>query len=261
VKQASPSARAARAASAGIPTVTPEEARDLQALRQELDPDRAIQLANEFEQKYPNSPVLSWAYTFAANAYQQKGDVAHVVEYGEKSLKLKSDNLLSLIIMAAMLPQPQMLKNGDLDKQKKLAQAETYANEALQLIDKLPKLPNETDDAYQKRKAQLACEPHSALGMIHLERSSLGLAGPDKDELAKAEEEYQMAVSMGDRPNPQDYFRLGEARTMLKKWDAAIEAFSKASELGQGTVIKTYADRRIEDIQNQKKKAPAPATP
>jgi len=259
VKEASPSARAARAASGGGSAVTPEEGREMQAIQNELDPDRAIQLVKDFEQKYPNSSILTWAYTFAANAYQQKGDIQHVVEYGEKSLKLKNDNLLSLIIMAAMLPQPQMLKGGDVDKEKKLAEAETYANQALQLIEQLPKQPNETEEAFQQRKAQLRREPHSALGMIHLERSSLALEGPDKDELAKAEQEYQMAVSMGERPNSQDYFRLGETRALLQNWDGAIEAFSKASELGQGTVIKTYADQRIEEIK--KKKAQAPATP
>lgn len=257
VKQASPSARTARAASAGGAAVTPEEGREMQAIQNELDPDRAIQLVKDFEQKHPNSSMLTWAYTFAANAYQQKGDIEHVVEYGDKSLKLKSDNLLSLIIMAAMLPQPQMLKSGGMDKEKRLAQAETYANQALQLIDQLPKQPNETDEGLQKRKAQLAREPHSALGMVHLERSSLALEAPDKDELAKAEQEYQTAVSMGDRPNPQDYFRLGEARALLHEWDGAIEAFSKAAELGQGTVIKTYADQRIEEINKQKAQTPA----
>jgi tetratricopeptide (TPR) repeat protein len=260
VKQMTPSARAARAASGGAPPVSPEEGKKLQAIQSELDPDRTIQLVKEFEQQYPKSSLLTWAYMFAANAYQQKNDITQVVDYADKSLKLKSDNLLSLIIMASMLPQPQMLKNGDADKEKKLARAETCANEALQLIDKLPKQPNETDEAYQKRKAQLAREPHSALGMIHLERSSMGLEGPDTDELAKAEKEYEAAVSLGERPNPQDYFRLGEARVLLKKWDPAIEAFTKASELGQGTVIKTYADQRIAEIQKQKS-AQAPTKP
>jgi tetratricopeptide (TPR) repeat protein len=260
VKQASPAARAARAGSGGASAVTPDEARAMQAIRQELDPERTIQLVKDFELKYPNSSLLTWVYTFAATAYQQKNDIAHVVEYGEKSLKLKSDNLLSLIIMAAMLPQPQMLRSGELDKVKKLTQAENYANEALKLIDKLPRQPNETDDAYQRRKGQLGREPHAALGMVHLERSSMGLEGPDKDELEKAEQEYETAVSMGERPDAQDYFRLGETRVMLKKWDAAIEAFTKAGELGQGTMIKTYSDKRIADIEKQKA-AHAPATP
>jgi tetratricopeptide (TPR) repeat protein len=193
--------------------------------------------------------VTTWVYTFAANAYQQKGDVQHVVEYGEKSLQLKSDNLLSLLIMASMLPQPQMLRNGDADKEKKLAEAESYANQALKLIDQLPQQPNETAADFQQRKDRLAREPHSALGMIHLERSSMGLEGPDKDELMKAEQEYQLAVSLGSQPNAQDFFRLGETRAALQKWDGAVEAFTKASELGQGTVIKTYADQRIEQIR------------
>lgn len=259
VKQAGPSERAARAASGGVPQVSPEEGREMQAIQNELDPDRAIQLVKDYEQKYPKSGMLTWAYTFAANAYQQKGDYEHVVEYGDKSLKLKGDNLLTLIIMASMLPQPQLMKGGEGDKEKKLAQAESYANEALQLIDRLPKQPNETDQDLQKRKAQIAREPHSALGLVHLQRSGMGLQGPDKDELAKAEQEYQMAVSLGDRPNPQDYYRLGEAREQERKWDGAVEAFTKASELGQGTVIKTYADQRIADIN--KKKAQTPATP
>ncbi|MBZ5543559.1 MAG: hypothetical protein LAO07_07755 [Acidobacteriia bacterium] len=259
IKQAGPSERAARATSGGGSAVAPEEGREIQAIESELDPDRAIQLVNAFEQKYPNSSMLTWAYTFAANAYQQKGDIQHVVDYGEKSLKLKNDNLLSLLIMASILPQPQMLKGGDADKEQKLNQAEAYANQALKLIDGLTKQGAETDEALQKRKAQLGREPHAALGMIHLQRSSLSLAGPDKDELAKAEQEYQLAVTLGDRPNAQDYFRLGEARSLLQKWDSAIEAFNKAAELGQGTVIKTYADQRIEEIN--KKKAQTPAKP
>lgn len=251
VKQASPSARAARAASGGGPVVPPEEQRAILALQNELDPERALQLVKEFEQKYPTSSMLTYAYTFGANAYQQKGDYPQVVEYGEKSLKLKSDNLLSLMIVAGMLPEPQFLKGGDAEKATTLARAEGYANQALQLIDQLPKQVNETDENLQKRKAQLAQGPHSALGMVHLERSSMGLAGPDKDELAKAEQEYQTAVSMGERPNAQDYYRLGETRALLQKWDGAIEAFTKAGELGQGTVIKTYADQRIDDIRKK----------
>jgi tetratricopeptide (TPR) repeat protein len=180
-----------------------------------------------------------------------------VVEYGEKSLKLKGDNLMSLIILAEMLPQPQLLKGSDADKEQKLAQAEGYANQALQLIDQLPKQPNETDEQHQKRKADLSKEPHSALGMIHLQRSSMGLVGPDKDELVKAEQEYQQAVTLSESPSAQDYYRLGEARAFLNKYDEAIQAFTKAGELGQGTVIKTFAEQRIAELSKKKSQAPA----
>jgi len=259
VKKAGPSARATQAATGGGGAAgTAEEHRDMQAIQNELDPDRAIQLVKEFETKHPNSPLLTWAYFMGANAYQQKQDLEHTIEYGEKSLKLKSDNLMSLIVLCTILPQPQLMKGSDIDKEQKLTQAENYAKQALQLIDQLPKQPNDTDEIVQKRKAELSREPHSALGMIHLQRSSMGLAGPDKDELAKAEEEYQQAVTLGERPNPTDYYRLGEARTSLGKIDEAIQAFTKAGELGGDSIIKTYSDQRIAELNKRKAAQPAP---
>lgn len=261
VKRAGPAGRAARAAAGGGAPITPQEGRDIQAIQNELDPDRQIQMVGDFEKKFPNSSLLTYVYFFAANAYQQKGQIEQVVEYGEKSLKLKADNLLSLIIMADMLPQPQNLRGNQVDKANKLSQAETYANEALQLIEQLPKQPNEADEQFQKRKASLSAEPHSALGMVHLERSSMALEAPDPTELAKASEEYKKAVSLAERPNPQDYYRMGEAYALLKDADQAIEAFSKASELGQGTVLKTYADQRIEDLKKKKAQAKPAAKP
>ena len=240
---------------------SPEEIQAYQAIQTELDPDREVQMVTDFEKKFPNSAQLSYAYAFAANAYQQKGEIERVVEYGAKSLKLKEDNLPSLIIMADMLPQPQMMRGNEIDKEKKLAEAEKYANRALQLIEQLPRQPNETDEQFQKRKTQISTEPHSALGMVHLQRSAMALEAPDPDELAKAAQEYKTAVSLADRPNPQDYYRLGEAYGLLKKLDEAMEAFSKASELGQGTVLKTYADERIEDLKKRKSQGTSPAKP
>ncbi len=259
VKKATPSARAAQAAAQGGATFTPEEAQAVQAVQGELDPDRAIQLATEFEQKYPKSPFLTLVYTYAAGAYQQKGDIGKVLEFGEKSLQLNDNNLLSLLIMATMLPQPQALRSGD--PEKKLAQAEEYASRALKLIEDMQQQPGETEEQLKSRKAQLAKEPHSAMGMVHLSRAQQGLEGMDPAELQKAEEEYRIAVTITDRPNPQDFFRLGEAREGLKRYDAAIEAYTKAAELGQGTVIKEYADQRVDALRKARGQVPAPAEP
>lgn len=252
VRNQGPSARAARQAAGASGGVTPEEGQAFQAIKDELDPDRAVQMVQDFETKYPNSTLLTWVCTFAANAYQQKGEIERVVEYGDKSLKLNPDNLLSLIIMSAMLPQPQLLKGSDLDREKRLAQAEEYAKQALQIIDTLAQQPNETPEAHEARKKQLAVEPHSSLGMIHLQRSTMGLEGPDPEELAKAEKEYKLAVALSGRPNPQDYYRLGETLVLENKLDEAIQAFTKASELGEGTILKTFAVQKIAELTKTK---------
>jgi len=253
-KPGQPGQPASQAASG--PVVTPEEAKDYQAIGSELsaglDLDKVISLSDEFEKKYPNSSMLSYVYTFQGTAYQQKGDINKTVEACEKSVKLNPNNLMSLIILAGMLPQPQLMQGSDLDKQKKLTDAEADASRALQLIDKIPKMANETDDQLKKRKDNIASEPHGALGMIHLQRATMTLTGSmDTDELTKAAQEFKQSVDLTDHPTPQNYYRLGEVYSHENKLDEAIAAFSKASEIGQGSGIQQYADRQIEELKKK----------
>lgn len=241
-----------------------EESQAYQAINSELaaglDPDKVVTMAEAFVQKYPSSTLLSYIYTFEASAYQQKGNAEKTVEAGEKSLKLKSDNLLALIIMSSVLPQPQLMNGSDTEKQRKLTEAETDATQALQLIDKIPKLPNEADDAYKKRKDGIATEPHSALGMVHLQRALMGLQGVDKEELDKAVTEFKKSVELTDRPAPQNYYRLGEVYAHEDKLDEAIAAFSKASELSQGSGLQAYADKQVEELKKKQAQSKPPAT-
>ncbi len=261
IGKAGPKSRVAQPAGPGGAQMSPEEIKDAQEIQNNLDPDREIQLVNDFEKKYPNSTWLTYAYIMGAGAYQTKGEAERVVEYAGKSLKLNADNLAGLVMMATMLPQPQLLHGGDADKEKKLSDAEMYANRAIQLAEKLPKQPNMTEEQLQKSKASLSSQIHAALGMVHLQRSSMGLTGPDRDELAKAEQEYKTAVTLSDRPDPADYYRLGEAYALDNKSDEALEAFSKASELGAGSQVKTYADQAIERLRAKKSAPNPPAKP
>jgi tetratricopeptide (TPR) repeat protein len=266
VTSAGPKARTtAKAAGLGVTgqAVSPEENKAFGAIRNELDPDKTIAMAEDFAKKYPNSSVLSYVYAFEANAYQspQKGDVEKVVAFCQKSLDLKKDNLMSLLLVLSVMPQPQYMKDHEADKEKQLVTAENYAQEALKQIDALQKMKDESDADFAKRKAEYASSVHGALGMVHLDRSEMGLAGADKDELAKAEKEYTMAVTTTDHPDSRDYYRLGEAYNMDGKIDDAITAFSKASELGQGTLIQQYADKQVEALKARKGKPTTPAKP
>jgi tetratricopeptide (TPR) repeat protein len=263
VKNAGPKARAnAKAAGVGPtgPTVGVEEGKAFDALKTELDPDRAIALAEDFATKYPNSPVMTYVDWFEANAYQQKGDPVKVVKFCHLSLELKKDNLMALLVITSVEPQPQYLGTRG-DKEKALDEVETDSQEALKLIDALPKQPAETDEALAKRKGEYVSSIHGALGMMHLQRAQLGLTGVDKDELVKAEQDYTQAVTVSAHPDPRDYFRLGETYRMDGKVDQAIESFTKAGELGQGTAIKQYSDMAIAELRKAKAGPQAPAKP
>lgn len=258
VRQAGPAVRAQVAkmilgpSPVGAQNVPKDQAREFSSILVETDPGKVIAQVGDFAQRYPRSPLLSYVYSFGANAYQQKGDVEKVVDYTGKSLSLDPDNLTSLILRVEMLPLPQFLRNHAAERNKILEEAENDSNRALQLISQIPKQPTETDTEYQKRLAGFASEIHGPLGTVHLELASGGAAGPDKAELSKAEFEFNTAVITSGDPDPRDYYRLGEAYALDGKWDDAIHAFKKAGGLGQGTLIKTYADEQIAQMKKRK---------
>ncbi len=262
IRQAGPKLRAQMAKlnlgpGQGMQSIPKEEAQSWDALKSEMDPDKQIALVNDFISKFPNSPLLSYVYSFGASAYQQKQDIEKTVEYSSQCLKLKPDNLIGLLLNVGMMPQPQYLNAHQTDRDKILKEAESEANRALELIPKLEKQSNESDADFEKRKTAMASEVHGSFGLIHLQIASEALGSPDSVELGKAEQEFKAAVA--GFPSPNDYFRLGEAYSLDGKYDDAIDAFTKASQLGQGTLIKTYADERIAEMK--KKKSEGPATP
>lgn len=239
---------------AGTQEVPIEQVKAFDAIKSELDAGKTIALAEGYAKKYPNSPLLSNVYYLAAYGYQQKGNVEKAVEYTGKGLKLKPDNLACLIARVEMLPQPAYLKNHNADRDKILKEAESDASRALQLISQLPKRPNEADADYQKRRENIASEVHRYLGIAHIERASILPAGvQQKDELAKGELELKAAVTTTDRPDPRGYLLLGRAYAVDGKWDDAIQALTKASELGRGTTIKASADRLVAELKEEKK--------
>lgn len=238
------------------------EAADYGALVNDFDLDHQLQSVDAFAKKYPNSQRLTYVYFIGANIERQKNNPQAAIDYAEKSLKLKPDNFGSMVLLAQTLPQPQVLKDQP-DKGKVLTEAETDANQVLQILAtspnaQFPKQPNDTDDAFAKRKSMLTADLHFALGMVHLQRAQEGLQGLDKEELAKAEQEFQASVTGTDQPDPTAYYRYGETLNWEGKIDQAIAAFSKCSELSQGTAMQPLADKEVQQLKAKKAASQAP---
>jgi hypothetical protein len=265
VRQEGPKARAQMAkmnisGHAGGPTVPKEQIDAFSAIKGELDPDKIIALVDDFAKKYPDSSLLTYVYAFGADGYQQKGNLDKIIEYSDKALKLKPDNLLCLLLKLEVMPQPQYLNKHEADRDKILEESQAEAAQALKLIPQIPKQTSETDENYQKRLSQASANVHSALGMVHLDLATASLGGADKSELAKAEQEYKASV-MSDHPDARDYYRLGEACSMEGKLDDALQAFTKAGQLGQGTMLQAYADQKVKDLKKLKAQTPAAPQP
>ncbi|HXW15055.1 MAG TPA: hypothetical protein VEN79_11145, partial [Terriglobia bacterium] len=264
VTAASPKGRAAAAkaaaAATGAMVLPPEEAADFKAVETELDPDKAIALAEAYVKKYPKSTALSYIYAFEGNAYENKNDVAKTVELAEKSIALKPDNLMSLLEAAYAIPQPQYTRLHGSDEESQLDKAESYAKDAIKAVDSLQKLPNEQDADFAARKGDYLASVHGDLGMIHLDRAQLGLMSIDTSELAKSVDEFKLATTLTQHPSGTDFYRMGEALKLLSKYNEAIAAFTRAGEIGP-PVLKQYADQRIAELKKAMPAAGAPAKP
>jgi tetratricopeptide (TPR) repeat protein len=255
VKAAGPKERTAAATAAALAAgeivIPPAENTEFKALQSELDPDKCISLAEDYAKKYPQSTVMNYVLAYEAHAYQMKNDAPKTVEYAEKSLALKKDNIDMLMTAANVIPTPQYIKEHQADEDQLLNRAEGYCQAATQALDMLKKPSNMDDAAFQKQKLTAMAAIHASMGLIHYDRAGEGLMGWDKDELAKAEKEFQQAVTLTDHPEPADYYRYAQVYVQEGKLDDAIAAFTKASEIGQG-VVKDYAEKNIQILKQQK---------
>ena len=219
-------------------TSTYKEAMGYKTLEQTSDPDTKIRMAMEFAQTFPKSELLSYVFTQAATAFQQKGDYLNAVKTGEKSLELDPDNVYSLLVVATAVSEPSMVSKAA-DSAKALQEAQTDAQRALDLLPKLATWPSEPPDQFEARKAGIESSAHAALGSVAMQQ----------DKPGQAIEEFNKAISLSRPPKPSLYFRLGEVYSSAGKKQEAIEAFSKAAELGKGTVIETYANQSLKELR------------
>jgi tetratricopeptide (TPR) repeat protein len=244
--KAGPTGRGTKSATLTSSTGAPlhanvEEAMGYKTMENELDPGRRLRMVAEFERRFPSSELMSSVYAQAAKAYRDMGDLQGVVEYGEKSLKLDPDNLFSLVMVALVLPQPRMLQGPPEQATRQLATAEAYAGRALKLVAALPARPNESREQLRARQDALAADAHTALATVYMER----------DQSAQAIDQFKTAIALSPLPNPQLYFRLGEVYAHSGKNSEAIEAFTKAADLGRGTVLQQYAEQKLAELKKK----------
>lgn len=225
----------------GVPlTSTYKEAMGYKTLEQTSDPGTKIRMAMEFAQTFPNSELLSYVFTQAADAFEQKGDFPNATKTARKSIELDANNTYSLLVAATSLSQPSMVRDAGDNSAKILQEAQTDAQRVLDLLPKLPARTDEPLDKFEARKASLESSAHAALGAVAMQQ----------DKYDDAIEEFKKAIAVSQPPKPSLYFRLGEVYSSAGKKQEAIDAFSKAAELGKGTIIETYANQSIKEMQH-----------
>lgn len=126
-------------------------------------PDAIIKAADDLLTKFADTEFKEMAYTFEAQAYQQKGDFAKAEIFDEDILKLDPKNSDATLQLGELIVNHT--GENDLDKEEKLAKAEKLLNQTIETV-KVAAKPNPqiTDAQWESYKKGTISEAQSDLG-------------------------------------------------------------------------------------------------
>jgi hypothetical protein len=170
-------------------------------------------------------------YQTIIQGYQQLNDAAKMMEWGDKALGFKPDDLSTLAMVSNVMAERPPSNEAEKDKQMK--RAEELASQALTLLPTFLAGPDAASVSAQG-KADLTSQLHYTLGLVYLQEKKFG---PSEQELLTA---------LKSKPNdPVTYYRLGIAYVQQSKNDLAMEA------LGKSVFLKGVSEAGARDILKQ----------
>jgi len=189
------------------------------AFVKEPEPVRKIQLGDTFLKKYPKSPFEEQIDVGMMNAYRERKDWKDAYRFGDSALVLEPDDVDVLTICSWTIAHVSDPKDPDHEEQ--LTKAETYAKHALDVLSKLKKPKDLTDEQFASAKSMRQFQTHSALGLVYFRRN-------DYDNSAK---ELAQATKNNPTPDPTDLFILGVDFQNLSRYAEAAESFGRCSQI------------------------------
>jgi len=183
------------------------------------DPDKRIQLGEDFVKTYPNSHYLQSVYTGLSQAYYAKQDWKNLYLVSDKALAIDPDDVDILTMVGWVIPHVINPNSPDADQQ--LDKAETYEKRAIKDIPTLTKPAGMTDDQFNTAKLEKTAEAHSGLGLVYFRRQ-------DFDDAAK---ELQQATQGNPNPDATDFYALGASLQNGGHYGEAVDAFNRCSQI------------------------------
>jgi hypothetical protein len=192
------------------------------AMANEKDPNKKVSLAKDFLQKYADSDYKEAAYAAMVQSYAQLNDIVKMMDATQQALQAKPDSLD--VITASCYFFPLLYKPDDPAKDAHLSAVEANAKKGLELVQKLQKPANATDEQFNQNVKARRAILNEAAGFVDLQRNNFADAvAPLK---AAAED------------NPSDIYanyRLGLAYLYSKPpdFDNAIWYLARADDLAK----------------------------
>jgi predicted Zn-dependent protease len=170
-------------------------------------------------------------YQTIIQSYQQMNDGAKMMEWGDKALGFKPDDLSTLAMLSNVMAERP--PSNEAEKTKQMNRAEEMVNQALTLLPGFLSGPDAAKLPAQE-KTDLTSQLHYTLGLIYLQQKKLG------------QSEQELLTALKSNPNnPVTYYRLGVAYAQEMKTDQAMDA------LGKSVFLKGVSEANAKDVLKQ----------
>jgi tetratricopeptide (TPR) repeat protein len=138
---------------------------------------------------------------------------------GDQAIELTPADLGTLAIVSSTLPRA--INSKTVEPDKKLAKAERYAKQAIEVAPTLPKPEALTDEQFNTAKSQYLAMAHSGLGVVYFRRGKFSEAIPELDQSTK----------MDPTPDPVNFYLLALANQKASHFDDAVAAYTKCAQM------------------------------
>jgi tetratricopeptide (TPR) repeat protein len=217
------------------------------------DPAALEKAADDFAAKFPDSELRAGLYTVAMDRYQTS-NAGKMMEMARKVLAIDADDPAALVRLAQGLLDS--IRDTDLDKDQKTAEARKDAERALVTVDTDIPTAGYPPEQLNAFKSVVRSDAYFVLGMIPFKTSSW------------ADAEVNLRKSIEAFPQQPDAFtnlELGVALDMQNKYPEAMKYVDKAVELtkdrADSGVGKAARDEKDRLVQLSSGTAPGTAAP
>ena len=209
---------------------TQDEYKAYQEAAAKPDPPSLEQAANDFATKYPTSELRSVLFQREMQVYQSANNAEKTIEAGKKVIAIDPDNAAALVTVALVIANKT--REGDLDRDERMAEASKYANHALESIDNGTGVPAGTaDDKVPMFKELVRSMAYSSLGTVEFNRKNYPQA---ETYLRKSVENSTL------QPDPVTWLQLSLALDRENKYNDALQAANKCIEIAQSHPAGSY---------------------
>ena len=170
-------------------------------------------------------------YQSIIQSYQMLNDAKKMLEWGEKALGYKPDDINTLAMLSNVMAERPPLNEDE--KQKQMKRAEELVNQAIMLLPTFLQSP-EAANINAAQKEELTAQLHYTLGLVYLHQKRLGSS------------QQELLTALKSKPNdPITYYRLGIAYVQEMKNDQAMEA------LGKSVFLKGVSEANARELLKQ----------